>query len=77
MKVTVGRIVHYYQSGSDEPVAAIIAKVNKDDTVNLTAFDPCPHPGALVHSKWGVFYSQTPQPGYWSWPPREQVLANG
>jgi hypothetical protein len=44
IKATVGRIVwyggdKYFQVVEGEPLAAIIAKVNDDSTVNLTVFD--------------------------------------
>lgn len=50
IKPTVGRIVWYRhhapETPEEQPVAAIVTKVNSDDTVNLTIFPAVtlPHP---------------------------------
>jgi hypothetical protein len=72
---SIGRIVHYQAYGTpggeypSAPRAAVVTEVN--DT---------PNPGLLVGlcvlNPTGQFfnrnvpYSETPQPGHWSWPPR-------
>lgn len=66
-KPTVGRIVHYYDVGNPNPLAAIVTYVFKnlpDDRCALQVF------GADLGDVSGVEFSETPQPGHWSWPPR-------
>ena len=62
----VGRIVHYQQWNSPEPLAAIITAVLDDDRVNLAVYQKSgmsdPRPSAP--------YSETPEDGHWNWPPR-------
>lgn len=74
MKPTIGRIVHYLSLGSGdgkfppETQAAIITGLssNDDGRVSLKIF-----------YKTGIFdmdqvpFSERPQRGHWSWPPRE------
>ena len=61
-KPSVGRIVHK----GLEPTAAIITKVNGDETVDLHLF--CID-GTTEHQT-GIPYSETPSNTAWSWPPR-------
>ena len=35
----IGQMVHYYESGTEKPRAAIVAEVLGDDTVQLAVFD--------------------------------------
>lgn len=39
IKPTVGRIVHFYKKGSEEPLAAIITSINKYADVSLFVFE--------------------------------------
>ena len=72
---SVGRIVHYQSHGSpngqhkSEPRAAIITAVGPviDDKVTV---DLCVmNPSGLFFDR-GTQFSETPEPGCWSWPPR-------
>lgn len=63
---SVGRIVHL-QTSDTGPLAAIITGLAEDNAVHLTAFSPISGPGYVATP---VPYSETPQPGCWSWPPR-------
>lgn len=59
---TIGRIVHFTESGAD--LAAIIVNVNDDETINL-----------LVFSKEGAMFPRTnrrlgPNEQQWRWPAR-------
>ena len=69
MKPTIGRIVHY-QDRIYGTAAAIITDVKDDGTVCLGIFHKVP--GNIKDSVVYVIaeYSETPQDGYWSWPPR-------
>ena len=69
MQASVGRIVHFQDpSANGECVAraALIVKVNNDDTVNLAVWDGT---GSQT-SYGGVKWSQDPTPYHWNWPPR-------
>lgn len=66
MKPTVTRLVHYHHEGL-EPLAALIVKVNEDDTVNLTVFG---EQGGFFGTIIGCKYSEKPENGCWSWPPK-------
>jgi hypothetical protein len=73
-KPTVGRAVYFHDgtptSESDaslQPCAGIITKLwDKEGRANLVLFLPC---GDAVPCP-NVLYSETPEPGCWSWPPR-------
>ncbi len=76
MQPTIGRVVHYQSYGTPggeylpEPRAAIVttvAEVNDDrhQRVGLAILNPT---GLFFDQS--VPYSQDPQPGHWSWPPR-------
>lgn len=69
-KPSVGRIVHYTPDDSDQrPWAAIITRVSRDESrldVNLTVFMP----DGSTSPREIVEFSEKPQPGHWSWPPR-------
>lgn len=66
LEPTVGRIVHYQSFKSPEPVAAIITSVREDQVVDLVAFQPN---GDTIPHRF-IAYSETPEEGYWNWPPR-------
>ncbi|RUT48568.1 hypothetical protein EJP82_01090 [Paenibacillus anaericanus] len=61
---TIGRIVHYFMSETGSVRAAIIVKVNDDDTVNLAAWTRDGVQLPVVGVKQGSEYGQ------WNWPPR-------
>lgn len=76
MKPTVGRIVHYMAYGSKDgtypsvPRAAVIAEIvdsapDSIGAVKLAVFNP-----SGIHFNTSN-YSETREPGTWSWPPRE------
>lgn len=68
---SIGRVVHYQSRGSadgvfaPEPRAAIITRVNTDDTVDLCVLNP-----TGVFFDFHLQYSEDPEGGCWSWPPR-------
>ncbi len=73
-KPSVGRIVHYQSYGTpggefpSAPRAAIIAAVDPahdGQRVDLCVLNPN---GMFFNT--GVWFSETPKPGYWNWPPR-------
>lgn len=69
-KPTVGRIVHFWHR-LDEPWAAIVTRVVTDTEVHLAIF----WPGVQDNSDLPLYdvahpFSETPEPGHWSWPPR-------
>jgi len=72
-KPTVGRIVHYQAFGTpggeypSVPRAAVVTQVNGDDmnSVGLCILNPT---GQFFNQS--VYYSETPKPGCWNWPPR-------
>lgn len=70
-KPSVGRIVHYQAYGTpggefkSVPRAAIITEVYPNTTeVSICVMNP----QGLFFNK--VKYSETREPGHWSWPPR-------
>lgn len=68
MKSSIGRIVHYVNVDIDDPVAAIITKVN-ESSVCLTVFHPNASPVAVdyvPHESLGA-----KQRCFWRWPERE------
>lgn len=62
---TLGRIVHF-TGAEGGPMAALIVRVNDNDSVNLEVYGPF---GLNVHRQ-DVPFSDSPTPGCWSWPPR-------
>lgn len=73
MKPTVGRIVHYQAYGTpggeykSVARAAVITEVNDDNgNVGLAILNPT---GMFFNPK--IAFSETPKPGCWNWPPRE------
>lgn len=62
---TVGRIVHWADNTSQRPWPALIAAVNDDGTVDLTAFNPLPN-----YFKGVAFDHTGTVGGTWRWPPR-------
>lgn len=74
--VTVGRIVHWQSHGCTAgafevpptAMAAIVTEVLGDDVVGLAVFTPT---SLFFHQ---AFYSEDPQPGYWSWPPKARTF---
>jgi hypothetical protein len=73
MKPTVGRIVHYHESSTSLPLAAIVVAVFGDGTASLAVFTGrATRKGrAEVAFYRGAPFSDVPQTGCWSWPPRE------
>ncbi len=79
MQPTVGRIVHYQAYGTpggeypSVPRAAIVTEVPETQDPGSPGY---PIVGVFVlnptgaHFNRNVPYSETPQPGHWSWPPR-------
>lgn len=71
MTPSIGRIVHYTNLGDKdgryppETQAAIITKVNEDDTVALKIFYP-----TGIFDMPRVPFSEEPARGHWNWPPR-------
>ena len=83
MYPSVGRIVHYHSYGTPggeykpEPRAAIITEVDQSMPADAHEFaGTMPRVGLCVLNPTGMFfnrdvwYSVTPAPGHWSWPPR-------
>lgn len=75
MKVTVGRIVHYYRATEgilDGPYAAIVSRIWDSETgcANLHSFEDAPLP--VVRTSVLRSQSGAPEAGRWSWPPREE-----
>lgn len=75
MKVTVGRIVHYYRDVEGilaGPHAAIVTSVWDSETgcANLHVFEDPPLP--VVRTSVLRSQSGAPEPGRWSWPPRDR-----
>lgn len=68
MKPTIGRIVHYFEPGSDVPQAAIITQVHSDVCVNLRVF----HDGERFPRVTSVEQatSDNSENCRWEWPPR-------
>lgn len=70
-KPTVGRTVHYQAYGTpggeypSVPRAAIVTQVLDGDKVGLAIMNPT---GMFFNPE--IPYSETPKPGFWSWPPR-------
>lgn len=70
-KPSIGRIVHYVNLGDrdgkypPETQAALITKVNDDGTVDLKIFYR-----TGIFDRPRVAFSETPERGSWSWPPR-------
>ena len=82
-KPSVGRVVHYQSYGTPNgehkslPRAAIITAVREDmgqassigpgdgSGVDLAVLNP---EGMFFNR--GVWFSETPKPGHWNWPPR-------
>lgn len=70
---SIGRIVHYHSYGTPggefvpEARAAVITGVNwaEEQRVHLAVLNPT---GMFFNLD--VRYSEDPQPGFWSWPPR-------
>lgn len=73
---SIGRIVHYQSYGTpggeymSQPRAAIITDVHKSDPawVGLAVLNP-----TGMFFKQDVFYSETGEPGSWTWPPRVEA----
>ena len=68
MKPTIGRTVHYMAplECGGETYAGIITSVAPDDsTVNLVTFG-----ATSVYFNLAIPFSESPQAGSWSWPPR-------
>lgn len=64
-KPTVARIVHYYRTSAEQPLAAIVTAVwGSQGHVELQTFGPT----SVVHRSVG--YSAFPKGGCWTWPPR-------
>lgn len=66
-KPSVGRIVHYLPYGAAAPLAAIITRINEDETVNLTVFASDQIGAAVMRF---TYVSEGEYFGQWSWPPR-------
>lgn len=81
-KPSVGRIVHYQSYGTPNgehkslPRAAVITAIREDggmeggqpgdgSMVDLAVLNP---EGMFFNR--GVWFSETPTPGHWNWPPR-------
>jgi hypothetical protein len=69
---TIGRIVHYHSYGTPggeylpKPRAAIVTDIFEgSDAVSLCVLNPT---GLFFNTT--VAFSETPEPGCWSWPPR-------
>jgi len=71
MEPTIGRVVHYHSYGTPggeflpEPRAAIVTAVHSLTLVGLAVLNPT----GLFFNQF-VPFSEEPEPGYWSWPPR-------
>lgn len=75
MQPTVGRIVHFYPDSRLDPQAAIVARINRDGTLNLDV-----SPDGEARS--GGLAINVPQHAEgadrfpcWSWPPRAEAPA--
>ena len=69
MKPTIGRIVHYtaqHDPISTRALAAIVTAISESGAPYLTVFLP----GGGVISVEAAPFSEEPQVGHWSWPPR-------
>lgn len=72
MKPIVGQIVHYQSYGTPngeylpEARAAIITSVKDDNVVSLAVVNPT---GLFFNED--LPYAETPTPGHWNWPRRE------
>lgn len=67
MNPTVGRIVHYFSDENDlTPQAAIVVKVNNDNTVNLQVFSSSSSRTYIVQN---VAEAITSTYKRWTWPP--------
>ncbi len=68
---SIGRMVHYQSLGSadgtflPEPRAAIVTAVGGDGMVSLAVMNP-----NGLYFNTAVPFSESPEPGHWSWPPR-------
>jgi hypothetical protein len=81
-KPSIGRIVHYQSYGAPggeflpEPRAAIVTAVHPNDPGTSGKFNAAATIDAAVLNPTGLFFavglpfSETPEPGHWSWPPR-------
>lgn len=67
MKVTVGRIVHFYPRFLHEVVPAVVTQVNGTGTVSLWVM----YPSGMSQAYHEVGMASDPTVGFWSWPPRE------
>jgi len=70
MKPTIGRIVHF-EDGAYGTCAALITNVDDESSVTLALFrkyPPIEDQEPVVYVK--AEYSDTPEIGHWSWPPR-------
>lgn len=61
---TVGRTVHYI-TDSGKPRPAVLIDVHGEGLVDLVIFNPL---GAVPKEE--VEFSEAPEPGFWTWPPR-------
>lgn len=68
-KPSVGRVVHYVSGRSGNHLAAIIAFVNEDGTVNLGAFDEF---GGHMQRRHVPYDASAKVAGSWHWPERVQ-----
>ncbi len=76
MKPSIGRIVHFVDSGYH--YAAIITRVYSETIVDVTVFVPPHSPQTGVEAVRpvvqiaGVFFSASGETGTWHWPEREE-----
>lgn len=69
MKPAIGRIVHYYDGVSNEPIPVCVYGVGNDDsTVDLTLLIPgATGVGSVAENE----PKENFRTDYWTWPPRE------
>jgi hypothetical protein len=78
MKPTIGRIVHYQAYGTPKgeypsvPRAAVVTELARTESGELAVSLCILNPTGMFFTR-GVEYSETPKPGCWSWPPREET----
>lgn len=75
-KPSIGRIVHWYARDAENWLdgqafaAAIITRVNDDDTVNVTVFPDGPPPFGKTHIPYGQAAEAADRWFWWQWPER-------